>query len=134
MSTTDVIADMLTRIRNANMVGADYALVPASRVKIAIAKVFKDEGFIKDYEVVKGDSVAHRMIRVDLKYTQEREPILKGLKRVSKPGLRVYAGKGDIPRVFGGMGIAIVSTPEGIMTGKQAWKKGVGGEVLCYLW
>lgn len=134
MSTTDVIADMLTRIRNANMVGADYALVPSSRVKIAIAKVLKDEGFIKDYEVLKGDTAAQRFIRVNLKYTANRDPILKGLKRVSKPGLRVYSGKGDIPRVYGGLGIAILSTPQGIVTGKQAWKMGVGGEVLCHVW
>ncbi len=134
MSTTDVIADMLTRIRNINMVGGDHALVPSSRVKIAIAKVLKDEGFIRDYEILKGDTAVQRMIRVDLKYTGNKEPILKGLKRVSKPGLRVYSGKGEIPRVYGGMGIAIMSTPKGILTGKQAWKMGVGGEVLCYVW
>ena len=101
MSTTDVIADMLTRIRNANMVGGDHAMVPSSKVKIAIAKVLKDEGFIKDYEVLKGDTAVQRVIRIDLKYTEDREPILKGLKRVSKPGLRVYSGKGEIPRVYG---------------------------------
>jgi len=134
MSTTDVIADMLTRIRNANMVGADYANVPSSRVKIAIAKVLKDEGFIRDYEVVKGDTSVQRLLRVDLKYTESKEPILSGLKRVSKPGLRIYAGKGEVPRIYGGLGIAILSTPQGIVTGKQAWRMGVGGEVLCYVW
>ncbi len=134
MSTTDVIADMLTRIRNANMVGADFARVPSSRVKIAIAKILKDEGFIKDYEILKGDTLSQRFIRIDLKYTSDKEPILKGLKRVSKPGLRVYAGKGDVPRIYGGLGIAILTTPQGIVTGKQAWRMGVGGEVLCYVW
>ena len=134
MSMTDPIADMLTRIRNANMVGADFARVPSSRVKIAIAKILKDEGFIKDYEILKGDTLSQRFIRIDLKYTSDKEPILKGLKRVSKPGLRVYAGKGDVPRIYGGLGIAILTTPQGIVTGKQAWRMGVGGEVLCYVW
>lgn len=133
MSVTDVIADMLTRIRNANMTGSDFVLVPSSKTKISIAKVLKDEGFINDYEILKGDT-PQRVIKVHLKYTEGKEPILKGLKRVSKPGLRVYAGKGEIPRVYGGLGIAILSTTEGIMTGKQAWRKGIGGEVLCYVW
>lgn len=133
MSTTDVIADMLTRIRNANMVGADFALVPSSRVKIDIARVLKDEGFIKDYEILRSNT-PQRVIKVHLKYTAEKEPVLKGLKRVSKPGLRVYAGKGEIPRVYGGLGVAILSTTQGIMVGKEAWRKGIGGEVLCYVW
>jgi len=133
MSTTDAIADMLTRIRNANMVGSDFALVPASRVKIAIAKVLRDEGFIKDYEVLRGNT-PQRVIKVHLKYTEEKETVLNGLKRVSKPGLRVYAGKGEIPRVYGGLGIAVLSTTQGIMTDKQAWQKGIGGEILCYVW
>ena len=133
MSMTDVIADMLTRIRNANMVGANHVLIPSSKVKIAMIRVFKDEGFIRDYEILKGDN-PQRVIKAHLKYTKDKEPILKGLKRVSKPGLRVYTGKGEIPRVYGGLGVAVISTPEGIMTGKEAWKKGVGGEVLCYLW
>jgi len=133
MSTTDVIADMLTRIRNANMVGADFALVPSSRVKIDIARVLKDEGFIKDYQILTSNT-PQRVIKVHLKYTAEKEPVLKGLKRVSKPGLRVYAGKGEIPRVYGGLGVAILSTTQGIMVGKGAWRKGIGGEVLCYVW
>ena len=133
MSTTDVIADMLTRIRNANMTGADFVPVPSSKVKIAIAKVLKNEGFIKDYDVLKSDT-AQRVIKIHLKYTQDKEPVLKGLKRVSRPGLRVYAGNKEIPRVYGGMGIAVISTTQGIMTGKQAWSKGIGGEVLCYIW
>ncbi len=133
MSTTDVIADMLTRIRNANMVGADFALVPSSRVKIDIIRVLKDEGFIKDYQILMSNT-PQRVIKVHLKYTAEKEPVLKALKRVSKPGMRVYAGKGEIPRVYGGLGVAILSTTQGIMVGKEAWRKGIGGEVLCYVW
>ncbi len=133
MSLTDPIADMLTRIRNANMIGADFVLVPASKIKLAIAKILKDEGFIKDYEVLRGNT-PQRVIKIWLKYTEEKEPVLKGLKRVSKPGLRVYAGRREIPRVYGGLGIAILSTNQGIMTGKEAWRRGIGGEVLCYIW
>lgn len=133
MSTTDPIADMLTRIRNANMVGMEFVLVPSSKIRISIAKILKDEGFLKDYEVIKGDT-PQRIIKIHLKYTEDNEPVLQGLKRVSKPSLRVYAGKGEIPRVYGGLGIAVLSTPEGIMTGKQAWYRGIGGEVLCYAW
>ncbi len=130
---SDVIADMLTRIRNANMVGADFTLVPSSKIKIAIAKVLKDEGFIRDYGILTSNT-PQRVIKVHLKYTAEKEPVLRGLKRVSKPGLRVYAGKGEIPRVYGGLGIAILSTAQGIMVGKEAWRKGIGGEILCYVW
>ncbi|MBT9165531.1 MAG: 30S ribosomal protein S8 [Chloroflexi bacterium] len=130
---SDVIADMLTRIRNANMVGADFTLVPSSKIKIAIAKVLKDEGFIRDYGILTSNT-PQRVIKVHLKYTAEKEPVLRGLKRVSKPGLRVYAGKGEIPRVYGGLGIAILSTTQGIMVGKEAWRKGIGGEILCYVW
>lgn len=133
MSTTDVIADMLTRVRNANMVGADFASVPSSSIKIDIARVLKDEGFIKDYEILRSNT-PQRVIKVHLKYTAQKEPVLKGLKRVSKPGLRVYAGKGEIPRVYGGLGVAILSTTQGVMVGKEAWRKGIGGEVLCYVW
>ena len=133
MVTTDGIADLLTRIRNANSAGSGFTLVPSSRVRIAIAKVLKDEGFIKDYEIVNGNT-PQKMIKVHLKYTETNEPILRGLKRVSKPSLRVYAGKREIPRVYVGMGIAIMSTTSGIMTGKDAWKKGIGGETLCFVW
>jgi len=103
-------------------------------MKLALVKIFRDEGFIKDFEIVKGEGTAQRFIKVHLKYTEGKEPVLKGLKRVSKPGLRVYAGRGEIPKVYGGLGIAILSTSQGIMTGKDAWKKGIGGEVLCYIW
>ena len=133
MSTTDPIADMLTRIRNANMVGANFVLIPSSKIKISIVKLLKDEGFVKDYEIIKSNT-PQRVIKAHLKYDEDNDPILKGLKRVSKPGLRVYAGKGEIPRIYGGLGIAVLSTPQGIMTGKQAWRKGIGGEVLCYAW
>lgn len=133
MSTTDPIADMLTRIRNAVMARHDAVLIPASQTKVAIAKLLKEEGFITDYEVLKGNT-PQRVLKIELKYTGKREPILTGLKRVSKPGLRVYVGRGEIPRVYQGLGVAILSTPLGIMTGKQAWRRGVGGEVLCYVW
>ncbi len=133
MSITDPIADMLTRIRNAIMARHDSVLIPASKTKISIANILKEEGFITDYEVVKGNT-PQRVIKIQLKYTGKKEPILTGLKRVSKPGLRVYVGKGEIPRIYEGLGITILSTPLGVMTGKQAWRKGVGGEVLCYIW
>lgn len=133
MSVTDPIADMLTRIRNAIMARHDSVLIPASKTKISIAHILKEEGFITDYEVVKGDT-PQRVIKIQLKYTGKKEPILTGLKRVSKPGLRVYVGKGEIPRIYEGLGITILSTPLGVMTGRQAWRKGVGGEILCYIW
>lgn len=132
MTMTDPIADMLTRIRNAVMARHDFVLAPASRIKIVIAKILKEEGFIKDYDVLKGTS--QRVLKIYLSYTEKKEPVLTGLKRVSKPGLRVYVQKGEIPRVYGGAGIAILSTPLGLMTGRQAKRKGVGGEVLCYVW
>ena len=133
MSITDPIADMLTRIRNAIMARHDSVLIPASKTKISIADILKEEGFITDYEVVKGNT-PQRVIKIQLKYTGKKEPVLTGLKRVSKPGLRVYVGKGEIPRIYEGLGITILSTPSGVMTGRQAWRKGVGGEVLCYIW
>lgn len=133
MSVTDPIADMLTRIRNAIMARHDSVLIPASKTKISIANILKEEGFITDYEVVKGNT-PQRVIKIQLKYTGKKEPILTGLKRVSKPGLRVYVGKGEIPRIYEGLGITILSTPLGVMTGRQAWRKGVGGEILCYIW
>ncbi len=133
MSITDPIADMLTRIRNAIMARHDSVLIPASKTKISIANILKEEGFITDYEVVKGNT-PQRVIKIQLKYRGKKEPILTGLKRVSKPGLRVYVSKGEIPRIYEGLGITILSTPLGVMTGKQAWRKGVGGEILCYIW
>jgi len=133
MSLTDPIADMLTRVRNANTARHDSVPIPASKMKIAIAKVLKEEGFINNYEVIKGNT-PQRMLNVRLKYTEKSQPVLSNLKRVSKPGLRVYCQRGEIPRVYGGLGIAIMSTPLGVLTGHQAWKNKVGGEVLCYVW
>ena len=131
MTISDPIADMLTRIRNAVMVRHDSVLVPASKMKMAIARVLKDEGFISDYEVVRGKP--HRTIKVYLKYDDKNQPIISGLERVSKPGLRVYVDRKEIPRVAGGLGIAIISTSQGVMTGHEAWQKGIGGELLCYV-
>ena len=129
---TDPIADMLTRIRNALLARHDFTLVPSSRMKLAIAKILREEGFIHDYEVLKGKP--QRVIKVHLKYTDKKEPVLNGLKRVSKPGLRIYVQRKEIPRVYGGLGIAILSTPRGVMVGQKAWREGVGGELLCYIW
>jgi len=129
--TNDPIADMLTRIRNAVMVGHDSVLVPHSRLKVSLARILKDEGYVEDFEVVK--SKPAQMIRIQLKYV-DKQPAVLGLERVSRPGLRVYAGKTEIPRVYGGLGTAIMSTSQGVMTGKEAWRKKLGGEVLCYIW
>jgi small subunit ribosomal protein S8 len=129
---TDPIADMLTRVRNATMARHDSVLVPSSKIKLAVAKILRDEGFIKEYEVVKGKQ--QRVIKIYLKYTDKKEPIIEGLQRVSKPGLRVYVSKSEIPRVYGGLGIAILSTPKGIISGKKAWQEGVGGELICFVW
>lgn len=129
---TDPIADMLTRIRNAILARHDFVLVPTSRMKLSIAKILREEGFIRDYEVLKGKP--QRMIKIYLKYSEKKEPGLIGLQRVSKPGLRVYVQRSEIPRVYGGLGIAILSTPKGVMTGQQAWRQRVGGELLCYIW
>ena len=129
---TDPIADMLTRIRNAVSARHESVSMPSSKVKIAVASVLKEEGFIRDYEV--GEQENRRVLRVKLSYSQQRDPVLNGLQRVSKPGLRVYVQRGEIPRVYGGLGIAIISTPQGVMTGKQAWNRRVGGEILCYAW
>ena len=132
MTVSDPIADMLTRIRNALMVRHDFVLVPSSRVKLSIARILKQEGFIDNYEVVQ--SKPHRVIKIYLKYIDKNEPIISGLERVSKPGLRVYVQRKEIPRVYGGLGIAIVSTSKGVMTGQQAWHQEIGGELLCYVW
>ncbi|MFH1775249.1 MAG: 30S ribosomal protein S8 [Chloroflexota bacterium] len=132
MSVTDPIADMLTRIRNAHMAGHDSVSIPASREKLSIARIIKKEGFIADYEVLKGKP--HRVIKIQLKYRDRNKPVISALERVSKPGLRVYTQRNEIPRVHGGLGIAILSTSKGMMTGREAWRQGVGGELLCYIW
>lgn len=132
MTITDPIADMLTRIRNAIMVGHDSVLIPTSKMKLAISRILKEEGYISDYEVVRGKP--QRLIKIHLRYDDKNQPVLTGLERISKPGLRVYVQKKEIPRVYGGLGIAILSTPEGVMTGQKAWRQAVGGELLCYIW
>ncbi|HEX7365218.1 MAG TPA: 30S ribosomal protein S8 [Dehalococcoidia bacterium] len=127
----DPIADMLTRIRNAIMAHHDSVQVPASRIKLSIAKILKDEGFIADYTVLKGKP--ERIIKISLKYINGR-PAIAGLERASKPGLRLYVGGHEIPRVYGGLGITVLSTSKGVMIGQEAWHKNIGGELLCYIW
>ena len=137
MTVTDPVADMLTRIRNAVMVRHDSVNVPASRMKIAVAKILKEEGFIAGHEVVDGESPTHKVLRMRLRYVGERRnrrPVITGLERVSSPGRRVYTGKRDIPWVLSGMGVAILTTPKGVMTGQRARQLGVGGEILCKVW
>jgi len=132
MTISDPTTDMLNRMRNAAIARHDSVLIPSSKVKLAIAKILKGEGFIKDYEVLKDKT--HRAIKVYLKYVDRNQPSISGLERVSKPGLRVYVQRKEIPRVYGGLGIAIVSTSKGVMTGQQAWRQGIGGELICYVW
>ena len=134
MNVSDPIADMLTRIRNAVAARHDSVVIPSSNMKVAIATVLKTEGFIKDYAIVSDEGKAQPTLKVDLGYGGRRQPVLNGLKRVSKPGLRVYVQRNEIPRVYGGLGIAILSTPKGIMTGQEARRQSVGGELLCYVW
>lgn len=133
MAMTDPIADMLTRIRNANTASKVSVEIPASNIKMRMAEILKDEGFIKDFRVVKGDN-PQGVIKIIMKYGPEEEKVINGLKRISKPGLRVYAKKDELPRVLGGLGIAIISTSVGIMSDKQARREKVGGEVICYIW
>ena len=132
MAITDPIADLLTRIRNANTVNRDKVEVPASRVKKAIVEIIKQEGFIKDFEYIEDGKQG--ILRLYLKYGQNKEKVITGLKRISKPGLRVYAKKDEIPRVLGGLGVALISTSKGIMADKKARQQGLGGEVICYVW
>jgi small subunit ribosomal protein S8 len=132
MVMTDPIADMLTRIRNANLVGHEKVEIPGSNMKRAIAEILKNEGFIRDAEFIPDNKQG--IIRVFLKYGPGQERVITGLKRISKPGLRVYAKANEIPRVLGGLGIAILSTSKGILTDKEARRNNVGGEVICYVW
>ena len=133
MSMSDPIADMLTRIRNANSAKHEAVDLPASKMKIAIADILVDEGYIEKYDLV--DAGSHKNMHVVLKYGADRnEKIISGIKRISKPGLRVYVGKDELPRVLGGLGIAILSTNQGVITDKEARKRQVGGEVLAYVW
>ena len=128
---TDTIADMLTRIRNANSMGYTDVTVPASKLKVELARILKEEGFIKEYKVVED---GHKTIELTLKYGNKKERVITGLKRISKPGLRVYVKSDEVPKVLNGLGIAIISTSKGIMTDKEARKQNLGGEVLAYIW
>lgn len=132
MVMTDPIADMLTRIRNANHAKHEFVDIPASKIKKEIANILLEEGYIKGFDII--DDGKQGIIRVELKYQQNKERVITGIKRISKPGLRVFVGKEDTPRVLGGLGIAILSTSKGILTDKKARTQGVGGEVICYVW
>ena len=132
MTMTDPIADMLTRIRNANTVGHETVEIPASKMKKAIAEILKEEGYITDFDVIEDDKQG--MIKVTMKYGANKERVISGIKKISKPGLKVYAKANDVPKVLGGLGIAIISTSKGIVSDKEARKLGVGGEVICYVW
>jgi len=137
MSIVDPIADMLTRIRNGVMAGHTLVAMPSSKIKAEIAKILKEEGFIDGYEVVDGEGISFKVLRVKIKYVGERRgkrPVISGLERVSKPGRRIYTKRQDIPWVLSGIGVAILSTPKGVMTGQRARQVGVGGEILCKVW
>ena len=132
MTMTDPIADMLTRIRNANTVGHETVEIPASKMKKAIAEILKEEGYITDFDVIEDDKQG--MIKVTMKYGSNKERVISGIKKISKPGLKVYAKANEVPKVLGGLGIAIISTSYGLMTDKEAKAKHVGGEVVAYVW
>ena len=132
MTMTDPIADRLTRIRNSNTVGHETVEIPTSKMKKAIAEILKEEGYIADFEVIEDNKQG--MIKVTMKYGANKEKVISGIKKISKPGLKVYAKAGEVPKVLGGLGIAIVSTSKGIVSDKEARKLGVGGEVICYVW
>ena len=137
MTVMDPIADMLTRIRNAVMAGHTLVALPSSKLKIEIAKILKDEGFIEGFEVADTENSVQKVLRLKIKYVgerRERRPVISGIERVSKPGRRVYTKKQDIPWVLSGIGVAILSTPKGVMTGARARQLGVGGEILCKVW
>ena len=132
MTMTDPIADMLTRIRNANTVGHETVEIPASKMKKAIAKILKEEGYIADYTVIDDDKQG--MIKVTMKYGANKEKVISGIKKISKPGLKVYAKADEVPRVLDGLGVAIISTSKGVISDKEARALGIGGEVICYVW
>lgn len=132
MGMTDPLADMFTRIRNASMARHEKVDVPASKLKLEIARILKEEGYIKNFKLTRDDRQG--VLRIFLKYEDDKRPVIEGIKRVSRPGRRVYAGAQEIPKVLGGLGIAIVSTSKGVMTDHEARKLNVGGEVLCYVW
>ena len=132
MSQSDPIADMLTRIRNALAVRRDWVAAPSSKAKKAIVDILRNEGFISDYQVLRDGP--REMLRIRLRYGGENQPAIAGLRRLSKPGLRIYVDKKELPRFYGGRGLSIISTSQGVMTGQEAWRKGIGGELLCYVW
>ena len=137
MSMSDPIADMLTRVRNAVLAGQAITAMPASRVKVEIAKILKEEGYLETYELADGEKPSQKVLRLRIKYLgerRERHPVITGLERISRPGRRIYTKKQDIPWVLSGLGVAILSTPKGIMTGARARQLGVGGEILCKVW
>ena len=137
MSVNDPISDMLTRVRNTVMTGQNMVAMPSSKIKVEIARILKEEGFIEAYEVVDGEAAPQKVLRLRLKYVGERRtrrPVITGLERVSRPGRRVYTRKLEIPWVLSGIGVAILSTPKGVMTGQRARQLGVGGEILCKVW
>ena len=129
---TDPIADMLTRMRNTLLTKTEKVDIPASRMKVEIAKILKEEGFIKSYKIIKDKKQG--ILRITLKYSQDNKPVITGLKRVSRPGRRVYTGKEEVPRVMGGVGVSILTTSKGIFSDKACRQQGVGGEVICYVW
>ena len=131
---TDPIADMLTRIRNANMVSLPQVEMPSSKLKVELAKLLKSEGYVEDYAVVEKEGSNFKTLKITLKYDEKSKPVISNLKRVSRPGLRNYCKAKDIPQVLGGMGIAIISTSKGLLTDRRAKKENVGGEILCYVW
>jgi small subunit ribosomal protein S8 len=134
MTMTDPIADMLTRIRNANVAMHDEVKMPSSKLKEALASVLEREGYIVGYSVADTEGRPGRTLTVEMKYSPERQRVISGIKRVSKPGLRVYRGSQEVPRVLGGLGVAVLSTSQGLLTDREARKRHVGGEILCYVW
>ncbi len=134
MTMSDPISDMLTRIRNANTVMHETVRMPGSKLKESLAAILKQEGYISDYKVVEDAARPGKILEIDLKYSPDRARVISGISRVSKPGLRIYSQSGKIPRVLGGLGVAVVSTSQGLMTDREARRRRVGGEVLCYVW
>jgi small subunit ribosomal protein S8 len=131
---TDPISDMLTRIRNANVAMRDTVAMPSSKQKIALAEILKKEGYIAGFEVADGETKSNKVLKIEMKYSDDRRRTISGIKRVSTPGLRIYRRATDVPRVLGGLGVAVLSTSHGLMTDREARKRNVGGEVMCYVW
>ena len=134
MYVNDPIADMLTRVRNANMIYSESVDVPTSKMKLAIVRILKEEGYIRNFKTISDPKKPYASIRIFLSYGTERERVIQGLRRISKPGRRIYVGKDKLPVVMGGLGLVVISTSQGLKTGSEASKLGLGGEVLCYVW